>query len=117
VKIVCVDSFFRVFLVDFAGSRMMIALEAPTADAVKELIASTQGVDDEREWEQSFQPSGDAGGVVTVLSELGEPIHKVLNRGVQFWREMDLRFFTLPKDAVSTTSGPSLPFISFLNSF
>ena len=51
------------------GSRLMVALEAPTAQSVKQLIVATPGVTNEKEWEQSF--TGIAGGVVTIQSELG----------------------------------------------
>ena len=46
------------------GSRMMVAREARTAPAVKELIVATPGVSDELEWEKSYD--GVAGGVITV---------------------------------------------------
>lgn len=75
------------------GSRLMVALEAPTDERVKELIVSTPGVANEHEWEQSL--TGSAGGVVTVQSELGEPIHKIATRGVLFWKEMDDKFFSI----------------------
>jgi fatty acid synthase subunit alpha len=51
------------------GSRIMVALEAPTSPAAKKLIVETPGVTNEKEWEQSL--TGIAGGVVTVQSELG----------------------------------------------
>lgn len=69
------------------GSRLMVALETPTDPKVKQLIVETPGVTNEKEWEQSFTSA--AGGVVTVQSELGEPIHKIATRGVKFWKEMD----------------------------
>ena len=75
------------------GSRLMVAVEAPTAPVVKDLIVSTVGVTNEKEWEQSFTHS--AGGVVTVNSELGEPIHKLMTRGIAFWKEMDEKYFTI----------------------
>jgi hypothetical protein len=31
----------------------------------------------------------DTGGIITVTSELGEPIHKVATRGVKLWKELD----------------------------
>jgi len=104
------------------GSRVMVAKECPTADAVKEMIAKTPGLKDTIQlpsaptkpapaaggkgaavpklssWEDSFE--GEAGGILTVLSELGEPIHKIANRGTRFWREMDKRFFSLSKEAL-----------------
>ena len=38
------------------------------------------------------------GGILTVNSEMGEPIHKIATRGVILWKELDLLIFDLPKD-------------------
>ncbi|KAB8228833.1 uncharacterized protein BDW43DRAFT_322804 [Aspergillus alliaceus] len=76
------------------GSRMMVAREAHTSRGVKELICSTPGIPD-NEWERTY--TGSAGGIVTVLSEMGEPIHKIANRGVMLWSEMDKDVFKLPR--------------------
>jgi fatty acid synthase subunit beta len=38
---------------------------------------------DDKDWEKTYK--GPAGGVLTVRSEMGEPIHKLATRGVQFW--------------------------------
>lgn len=77
------------------GSRMMVAKEAHTSKAAKQAIIEAEGLDDS-EWEKTYQ--GPAGGVVTVRSEMGEPIHKLATRGVKFWAEMDQKIFSLPKD-------------------
>ena len=63
------------------ASRVMVAKEASTALEVKRLIVKTSGLNFESEhlWESSYD--GEAGGVLTVQSELGEPIHKIANRG------------------------------------
>ncbi|KAF3401858.1 Fatty acid synthase subunit beta [Penicillium rolfsii] len=76
------------------GSRMMIAKEAHTSKNAKKAIADAPGVDNE-EWEKTYK--GAAGGVITVLSEMGEPIHKLATRGVLFWHEMDQKIFKLDK--------------------
>ena len=76
------------------GSRMMTALEAHTSKNAKKAIVSAPGLDD-LDWENTYQ--GPAGGVVTVLSEMGEPIHKLATRGVLFWQEMDQKIFKLDK--------------------
>jgi fatty acid synthase subunit beta len=73
------------------GSRVMVALEAATADEVKELLVQTTGVEDERLWEQSYSADG-VGGVLTVNSELGESIHKVKNRGMVLWQSYDRKY-------------------------
>ncbi|KAL8382560.1 hypothetical protein RB595_006371 [Gaeumannomyces hyphopodioides] len=77
------------------GSRMMVSKEAHTAPAAKKAIVDAPGVADD-EWEKTYK--GVAGGVTTVLSEMGEPIHKLATRGVRFWAEMDQKIFTLPKE-------------------
>ena len=76
------------------GSRMMTAKEAKTSVNAKKAIAEAAGVDDS-EWEKTYK--GAAGGVITVRSEMGEPIHKLATRGVRFWSEMDQQIFSLDK--------------------
>lgn len=76
------------------GSRMMTAKEAKTSKNAKKAIAEAEGVDDS-EWEKTYK--GPAGGVITVRSEMGEPIHKLATRGVRFWAEMDQKIFSLDK--------------------
>eukprot|EP00668_Euglena_longa_P007013 GGOE01008376.1.p1 GENE.GGOE01008376.1~~GGOE01008376.1.p1 ORF type:complete len:4141 (-),score=1338.09 GGOE01008376.1:1069-11655(-) len=78
------------------ASRCMVAKEAQGSDACKELIAKAEGVMDPKDWEKSYD--GPVGGVVTVTSELGEPIHKIATRGTLFWKEMDTKVFSLPKE-------------------
>ncbi|OIW28344.1 beta subunit of fatty acid synthase [Coniochaeta ligniaria NRRL 30616] len=77
------------------GSRMMVAKEAHTSKNAKKAIVEATGVDDS-EWEKTYK--GPAGGVITVRSEMGEPIHKLATRGVKFWAEMDQKIFSLPKE-------------------
>ncbi|KAJ2384379.1 fatty acid synthase alpha subunit Lsd1, partial [Coemansia sp. RSA 2559] len=77
------------------ASRVMVAKEGCASDSVKEAIVAAPGIDDS-EWEKTYK--GPAGGIVTVLSELGEPIHKIATRGVMFWKEMDDTIFSLPRD-------------------
>ncbi|KAJ2607731.1 fatty acid synthase alpha subunit Lsd1, partial [Coemansia sp. RSA 1365] len=50
------------------ASRMMVAKEGAASDAVKEAIVAAPGIDDS-EWENTY--NGPAGGIVTVLSEMG----------------------------------------------
>ncbi|KAK9477444.1 acyl transferase domain-containing protein [Lipomyces japonicus] len=77
------------------GSRIMTAKEAHTSKAAKQAIVDAPGVDD-LDWEKTYQKP--TGGVVTVLSEMGEPIHKLATRGVLFWKELDNTVFNLPKN-------------------
>lgn len=79
------------------GSRVMTAKEAHTSLEAKKLIASCTGVPDS-EWENTYKKP--TGGIVTVLSEMGEPIHKIATRGVMFWKELDETIFNLPKNKV-----------------
>lgn len=75
------------------GSRMMLAKEAHTSPQSKKLIVGASGSTD---WERSYDE--EVGGVMTVQSEMGQPIHKIATRGVRFWAEMDRKIFKLPKD-------------------
>ncbi|POS73465.1 chain elongation-2 [Diaporthe helianthi] len=77
------------------GSRMMVAKEAKTSPDAKKAIVEAEGVEDS-EWEKTYERP--TGGVLTVRSEMGEPIHKLATRGVRFWAEMDQKIFSLPKD-------------------
>jgi fatty acid synthase subunit beta len=76
------------------GSRVMTAKEAHTSPAAKQAIVDAEGLDD-KDWEKTYK--GPAGGVITVRSEMGEPIHKLATRGIKFWAEMDQKIFTLDK--------------------
>lgn len=82
------------------GSRFMVCREARTSDEAKRLIVSTEGVGDE-EWHGTYQ--GQTGGVVTIQSEMGQPIHVLATRGVLLWRELDARVFSI-KDAAKRLS-------------
>ena len=76
------------------GSRVMVAKEARTSPAAKQAIVDAIGVTDSQ-WEQTYKRP--TGGVLTVMSEMGEPIHKLATRGVQLWSEMDRTIFNLQK--------------------
>lgn len=77
------------------GSRVMTALEAHTSLAAKQAIADTTGVPDDQ-WENTYKKA--TGGIITVKSEMGEPIHKIATRGVLLWKELDDTIFNLPKN-------------------
>ena len=76
------------------GSRLMVAKEARTSPAAKQAIVDAPGADD-KDWEQTYQRS--TGGILTVKSEMGEPIHKIATRLVKFWKELDNTVFNLKK--------------------
>ena len=56
------------------ASRVVVANEAHTSLSVKDLNVAASGVDDSQ-WEGTYVK--DTGGIITVRSEHGEPIHKV----------------------------------------
>ncbi|TAQ91120.1 hypothetical protein B7494_g550 [Chlorociboria aeruginascens] len=77
------------------GSRMMVSKEAHTSIQAKRSIVETPGLPDSR-WEECYdKPSG---GIITVKSEMGQPIHKIANRGVLLWAEMDKMIFNLKQN-------------------
>jgi fatty acid synthase subunit beta len=77
------------------ASRVMVAKEAHTSSSVKDLIVTAAGVDD-KAWEGTYtKPTG---GILTVRSELGEPIHKVATHGVKLWKEFNDSIFKLLKE-------------------
>lgn len=77
------------------GSRLMVAKEFKTAEAVKEAIVAAPGLPDS-EWEKTYDDRGE-GGIITVLSEMGEPIHKLATRGVKLWKHLDNTIFSIPR--------------------
>ncbi|MBE3049762.1 DUF1729 domain-containing protein, partial [Candidatus Bathyarchaeota archaeon] len=77
------------------GSRMMVAKESKTSPAAKRAIIAATGIEDS-EWEKTYKTP--TGGILTVRSEMGEPIHKLATRGVLFWAEIDKKIFALPKE-------------------
>lgn len=76
------------------GSRMMVATEAHTSLDAKLAIVNTPGLSD-ADWEKTYRTEG-AGGLITVISEMGEPMHMLATRGAKFWSEMDQTVFKLP---------------------
>lgn len=76
------------------GSRVMVAKEAHTSPAAKQAIVDCPGVPDSQ-WEHTYDKP--TGGILTVTSEMGEPIHKIATRAVVFWKEMDEKIFSQPK--------------------
>jgi len=77
------------------GSRIMVSKEAHTSPDAKLAIVNTPGLPNS-EWEKTYKGPEGAGGVVTVISEMGEPIHMLATRGAKFWSEMDQKVFKLP---------------------
>ncbi|KAE8239480.1 hypothetical protein A4X06_0g8243 [Tilletia controversa] len=73
----------------------MIAKEAHTSTAVKQLIVDAPGVEDAA-WQATYDK--ETGGIITGASELGEPIHKIATRGVKLWAELDKKLVTLNEE-------------------
>ncbi|KAI0096024.1 enoyl reductase domain of FAS1 [Nemania sp. FL0031] len=78
------------------GSRMMVAREAHTSPQAKRLLVQAPGVED-NDWEGSYKKDGGKCGILTVTSEMGQPIHKLATRGVRLWKELDDTIFSLPR--------------------
>ena len=74
------------------ASRMMVAKEAHTSREAKTLIVEAAGVEDSQ-WHNSYtEPTG---GIITVKSEWGQPIHKLATRAVLLWDEFEKKFFSI----------------------
>lgn len=97
------------------GSRMMVAREAHTSHKVKELITKTPGTS-ELDWYNTYH--GPSGGVITVKSEMGQPIHKLANRAVMLWSELDRTVFSIrdPAKRLATLRNRQDEIIARLNS-
>ena len=78
------------------GSWVATAKEAHTSLAAKMAIVEAQGTSADQ-WEDTYSSKG-GGGVLTVISEMGQPIHKLATRGVKLWAELDRTVFSLPKE-------------------
>ncbi|CAK1361657.1 putative sterigmatocystin biosynthesis fatty acid synthase subunit beta [Cercospora beticola] len=74
------------------GSRVMIAREAKTSAAAKRLIVDAEGVEDAN-WHKAADAN--TGGVITITSEMGQPIHMLATRGVMLWKELDETVFSI----------------------
>lgn len=74
------------------GSRIMIAKEAHTALQAKHLISQTPGVD-ACNWRTSVKKG--QGGVISIHSEFGQPIHVLATRGALLWKAFDERIFCI----------------------
>ncbi|KAL4769282.1 putative sterigmatocystin biosynthesis fatty acid synthase subunit beta [Aspergillus nidulans var. acristatus] len=79
------------------GSRIMVAREARTSLAAKQLIVDAPGINDDGNdngaWTECERNA--LGGVISVTSEMGQPIHVLANRGMRLWKEFDGRFFSI----------------------
>lgn len=98
------------------GSRMMVAREAHTSPQAKKLLVQAPGVGD-KDWEGTYSKDGAKCGILTVTSEMGQPIHKLATRGVRLWKDLDDTIFSLPRaERVSALKKRKSEIISRLNS-
>ncbi|KAJ5506175.1 Acyl transferase/acyl hydrolase/lysophospholipase [Penicillium expansum] len=81
------------------GTCIMTTLEAKTSHDAKQALVNARGVAD-AEWPSTLK--GCTGGVISVISHLGEPMHVLATRGMRLWAELDKTLFTLPKDKMIT---------------
>ncbi|KAJ2642747.1 fatty acid synthase alpha subunit Lsd1, partial [Coemansia sp. RSA 1287] len=77
------------------GSRVMVAQEAGTSLAAKQLIVATAGLLDS-EWDRTY--AGAHNGVITITSEYGEMNHMIATRGIMFIREMFDTILNQPRE-------------------
>jgi enoyl reductase-like protein len=80
------------------GSWAMLASDSHTSAAVRELMVAAPGCDDSN-WEQTHAAKGNKSGIISVISELGERIHVIENRGTRLWRKLDDELFSLKTPA------------------
>ncbi|KAJ2872376.1 fatty acid synthase alpha subunit Lsd1 [Coemansia aciculifera] len=77
------------------GSRVMVAKEAGTSLAVKELIVAAPGLSD-AEWHKSLDSI--EGGVTTIVSEYGERNHSLVTRGTVLVKELRNTILSQPPE-------------------
>ncbi|KAJ2160631.1 fatty acid synthase alpha subunit Lsd1 [Coemansia sp. RSA 552] len=77
------------------GSRVMVAQEASTSLAAKQLIVAAQGLPDS-DWHQTYD--GVHNGVTTTVSEYGELNHVLATRAAMFIRDMHATILNQPRD-------------------
>ncbi|KAJ2496943.1 fatty acid synthase alpha subunit Lsd1 [Coemansia sp. RSA 1972] len=77
------------------GSRVMVAKEAGTSLAAKELIVAAAGTSDS-EWHKIH--NGRLGGVTSLLTEYGESNHALETRAVPFIQDMQLNILSQPRN-------------------
>ncbi|KAJ2457790.1 fatty acid synthase alpha subunit Lsd1, partial [Coemansia sp. RSA 2424] len=77
------------------GSRVMVAKEAGTSLAAKELIVATPGLSDS-EWHKTL--GGIEGGVTTMVSEYGEHNHSLVTRATVLVNELRASIFSQPRE-------------------
>ncbi|KAJ2057564.1 fatty acid synthase alpha subunit Lsd1 [Coemansia sp. S146] len=77
------------------GSRVMVAKEAETSLAAKELIVAASGLSDS-EWHKTYD--GPSGGVTSLTSEYGELNHIIANRAIVLVNDLTSNIFSQPRE-------------------
>ncbi|KAJ2451175.1 fatty acid synthase alpha subunit Lsd1, partial [Coemansia sp. RSA 2424] len=77
------------------GSRVMVAKEAGTSLAAKELVVAAPGLSDS-EWQSTY--NGPSGGVMTVTSEYGELNHLLATRAMLFVADLRSSILDQPRE-------------------
>ncbi|KAJ2103266.1 fatty acid synthase alpha subunit Lsd1 [Coemansia sp. S100] len=77
------------------GSRVMVAKEAGTSLAAKELIVAASGLSD-AEWHHTY--GGPSGGVMTVTSEYGELNHVLATKAMVFVNDLRSTILIQPRE-------------------
>ncbi|KAL4944998.1 hypothetical protein BDV06DRAFT_219807 [Aspergillus oleicola] len=77
------------------GTRMMVAREAKTSLAAKQLIVDATGISDSPHGAWTRSDHEEIGGVISVVSEMGQPMHVLATRAMRLWHEFDRRFFSI----------------------
>lgn len=84
------------------GTCVMTTREAKTSPAVKRAMVEAPGVGDE-DWSATMEEGTGAGGVISIISHLGEAMHVLATRGMLLWSELDRTLFNLPKEKMLTS--------------
>ncbi|KAJ2559961.1 fatty acid synthase alpha subunit Lsd1 [Coemansia sp. RSA 1933] len=77
------------------GSRVMVAKEAGTSPAAKELIVAAPGISDQL-WTSTFDEG--ASGITAVVSEYGESNHMLVTRSTRLMSDLRAAIFSQPRD-------------------
>lgn len=88
------------------GSRVMACREAHTSPAAKLALAGCPGLADQ-DWEETYKPQG-GGGIVSITSEMGQPMHVIATRGALLWAELDRTVFSVPRGPKRTSKLESM---------
>lgn len=77
------------------GTCVMTTQEAKTSHDAKQAMVDAAGVSNE-DWPATLK--GPAGGVISIISNLGEPMHVLATRGMRLWAELDETLFNKPRE-------------------